>query len=495
MASTVANEFAAIGRQFEAIFRELPPITHVIQTWQKDSSPTTTLPIGPAVTPLLLDLPDPEIGQPRLFYKTFQALKAIQSPFDPDCAIRNQLEIPDREIRYDWQQDSERWHLRRDQIRRPEWDTLRQRFINLTERAGDRLLDAGESVRPEIRAVEPPSIRWLMFIHDCFEKARPFSFFRTPETVFTGIGPPEDGLAVLRISHFHPNSIKGLQFSAGGIAEVAQAWVAQERKKRKAHQEFWENVREVASDATGTLKSKLFGRNTRVPPRGWAEHDLPLIRDLPDAVRDPSRADEMVTMPLCLAITDVASACSMACARLAGGANGSPERQPAPTSPPEREENKASLDEETDRSAENGMPVVSSKGERKSDKKSQKKAPGWWLPSALVLVNENPEWSNTKIAGKIGVHSGTLSRSEVFKQAAKRAREPSREPPGGFRKNNKEYSSDVEGTAPATAKSDRGQKIPNSQFYREYCADCETPMRVPQQQVGKNPLCEDCKGA
>jgi len=39
---------------------------------------------------------------------------------------------------------------------------------------------------------------------------------------------------------------------------------------------------------------------------------------------------------------------------------------------------------------------------------------------------------------------------------------------------------------------DRGQPIKGSRFYREFCSECEEPMRVTKEKVGVGLLCEQC---
>jgi len=53
-----------------------------------------------------------------------------------------------------------------------------------------------------------------------------------------------------------------------------------------------------------------------------------------------------------------------------------------------------------------------------------------WLASAMMMVRDNPEQSDAKIAEDVGVHKGTLSRSRDYQQAAALARD-NREPRQG----------------------------------------------------------------
>lgn len=45
-----------------------------------------------------------------------------------------------------------------------------------------------------------------------------------------------------------------------------------------------------------------------------------------------------------------------------------------------------------------------------------------WLARAMMLVDEHTDWPDAKIARQVGVHPGTLSRSEYYRQAASMAR-------------------------------------------------------------------------
>lgn len=40
----------------------------------------------------------------------------------------------------------------------------------------------------------------------------------------------------------------------------------------------------------------------------------------------------------------------------------------------------------------------------------------------------------------------------------------------------------------------RGERIPESQFYREFCDGCGIAMRVTEHWVGHRPTCETCGG-
>lgn len=55
-----------------------------------------------------------------------------------------------------------------------------------------------------------------------------------------------------------------------------------------------------------------------------------------------------------------------------------------------------------------------------------------WLASAMLLVNDHPDWSNARIAEEVGKSRSTLSRSKYYREAARLARAPVRTPRRGF---------------------------------------------------------------
>lgn len=62
-----------------------------------------------------------------------------------------------------------------------------------------------------------------------------------------------------------------------------------------------------------------------------------------------------------------------------------------------------------------------------------KAIPKKWLPEALLLVRDNPEWSDNKIAGKVDVWASTLSRSPEYQRGATLARGKKEDLPKGHR--------------------------------------------------------------
>jgi hypothetical protein len=120
-----------------------------------------------------------------------------------------------------------------------------------------------------------------------------------------------------------------------------------------------------------------------------------------------------------------------------------------------------------------------------------------WLAKAMLLVQDHPDWKDAKIARLVGKDKSTLSRSEEYQRVASLARGDTHSiPKGRVTIDPDSKTHDVEAVAKATGetfdKSDRGQPIPGSKYYQEYCTECEEPMRVIRDEVGKNPLCEDC---
>ena len=115
----------------------------------------------------------------------------------------------------------------------------------------------------------------------------------------------------------------------------------------------------------------------------------------------------------------------------------------------------------------------------------------------MLLVQKHPEWSNAKIARKVGIHRSTLSRSPEYKAAAGMARRSQGHLPKGHITTDSETKlRGVEAVAPVGGqpddRSDRGQPIPRSKYFREYCAGCGDAIKVPVEKVGKNPICDDC---
>lgn len=54
-----------------------------------------------------------------------------------------------------------------------------------------------------------------------------------------------------------------------------------------------------------------------------------------------------------------------------------------------------------------------------------------WLARAMLLVRDNPKWSDAKIAKAVGKSASSLCRSREYRAAAKLAREPRTEPRRG----------------------------------------------------------------
>ena len=117
-----------------------------------------------------------------------------------------------------------------------------------------------------------------------------------------------------------------------------------------------------------------------------------------------------------------------------------------------------------------------------------------WLGKALMLKAANPEMPNAEIARKVGVHPAQLTPKRCPPMASLEAMQQNDTTSGYLKKDADSGLSDVEAAAPADDKSDHGEKITGSEYYREYCTGCDEPMRVTQDKVGTRPRCDDCGG-
>jgi hypothetical protein len=146
------------------------------------------------------------------------------------------------------------------------------------------------------------------------------------------------------------------------------------------------------------------------------------------------------------------------------------------------------------RSKRNEKP---SKSATVTDKSRSKEPTGLWLANALLLVREHPDWSDAAIARAVGKSKSTLSRNKIYRAAAKLARDKGGPPKGFVTTAADSRRSDVEAIAPTSHDvlnhSDVGQPVPGSKCVREYCANCEEPIKVGPDVVGKNPLCHRCQ--
>ncbi|MCC7193568.1 MAG: hypothetical protein IT444_12390 [Phycisphaeraceae bacterium] len=121
-----------------------------------------------------------------------------------------------------------------------------------------------------------------------------------------------------------------------------------------------------------------------------------------------------------------------------------------------------------------------------------------WEIKAMMLVQDHPEWSDAKIARHVGKNPATLSRSKQYKKGAALARSGGIDLPKGYKTVDEvSKTTDVAAVAPPTRQAvdhpDRGERIPGSRYYREYCAYCDEQMKVPKNQVGQRPTCERCE--
>ena len=128
------------------------------------------------------------------------------------------------------------------------------------------------------------------------------------------------------------------------------------------------------------------------------------------------------------------------------------------------------------------------------EKRTKKGEVPSWLVPALHLLEIHPDWSDAKIANEVGVNKSTLSRNATYRRARKVAGCDRKNIPNGRNKFDEDsqpndVDSDTDGKF-----QDRGQPIQGSKMFREYCHDCEEPMRVPENQLGDRLLCNCCNG-
>ena len=71
-------------------------------------------------------------------------------------------------------------------------------------------------------------------------------------------------------------------------------------------------------------------------------------------------------------------------------------------------------------SSRNWQAIFKSDDAKTEEKQSNQRR--FWLPQAMLLVRDNPEFSDAKIAGLVDKHKGTLSRSREYQIAAALAR-------------------------------------------------------------------------
>lgn len=136
-------------------------------------------------------------------------------------------------------------------------------------------------------------------------------------------------------------------------------------------------------------------------------------------------------------------------------------------------------------------------GDKQPSQASSKGERFEWLAKAMLMVRDHPDWSDARIAREVGKNPGTLSRNREYKLAAKMARGSKNDRPRGYYdKTSDDGSLGLEAIAPADAPADdfadRGQSIEGSRYFREYCAECDEAMKVPEDKVGTKPLCDHC---
>ncbi len=117
---------------------------------------------------------------------------------------------------------------------------------------------------------------------------------------------------------------------------------------------------------------------------------------------------------------------------------------------------------------------------------------------AIALRMAHPDWLDTQIAEAVGVHPGTLSKWTNYQSSKALAQgESTAVQKGHVTRNAESALHDVEAPTHANYcenKSDRGQPIPGSRYFREYCAECDEPIMVKGCRVGTNPICDHCSG-
>ena len=114
-----------------------------------------------------------------------------------------------------------------------------------------------------------------------------------------------------------------------------------------------------------------------------------------------------------------------------------------------------------------------------------------WIGRALMLRKGNPEMTKAEIARTVEVHPGQLSPTRFPELAALEKMLRGDTTSGHLTKDSESGFSDVE-AADTDDKSDRGVQIAGSNYFREYCVECDEPMRVLQDNVGTGARCEGC---
>jgi hypothetical protein len=141
-------------------------------------------------------------------------------------------------------------------------------------------------------------------------------------------------------------------------------------------------------------------------------------------------------------------------------------------------------DRHSDEQAEPAMPTdPTSKSERRAE----------WLAKAMLLVQDHPDWSDTEIARKVGKNGSTLSRNKTYRVAAAMARSAKGDRPEGHHTVTPDTGQLGVEAVDNNKHGDRGQPIKGSKYYREYCAECDEPIKVASDEVGENPRCKDCE--
>ena len=136
--------------------------------------------------------------------------------------------------------------------------------------------------------------------------------------------------------------------------------------------------------------------------------------------------------------------------------------------------------------------AIAAERERPKNKKNL------WLAEAMLWVQQHPEWSDAMIAEKVERDKSQLSRSKEYQIAAAQARGTKDDRPNGHVQTDElGRRVGLEAVAPTATEPgdhpDRGQSLTGSKYVREYCAECDEPMKVTPDRVGTKPVCEACE--
>jgi len=116
-----------------------------------------------------------------------------------------------------------------------------------------------------------------------------------------------------------------------------------------------------------------------------------------------------------------------------------------------------------------------------------------WVIKALMLRKANPNMTKTEIAKRVGVHAGQLSPRRFPELASLEKFLANNVPLGHLLTDSDSNRRALEAVDTSDSEfTDRGDPIPGSKYFLEYCESCNAKMRVPRAQVGTRPHCDDC---